>query len=313
MRGVCSRADAPAARHVLDRRARSRHRRGRRRGAVALVLGRLAVHLGAARRRRGRHAVGRGARAWAARARPAGGRGATPRRRSPACCAADPLAAVRQVGVVDARGGVAVHTGAECIPEAGDVTGEHWTCQANMMARATVPDAMSAAFARGGRRPRRAAHDRAGGRRGRGRRRPRPPVGRARSSRPAQGEPWQARDRPARRGPRRPDRRAAPPARPPARVRARRRGRRADGRGPRRRGRRRATCARPSSRPTPTSCCSGPGSRSRRAATSTAGADAVRRAASVHPGWLTLLERLSPEFAPSGAAVRARRSVSSGS
>ena len=59
---------------------------------------------------------------------------------------ADPLAAVRQVGVVDARGGVAVHTGADCIPEAGDVTGEHWTCQANMMARATVPDAMSAAF-----------------------------------------------------------------------------------------------------------------------------------------------------------------------
>ena len=35
-----------------------------------------------------------------------------------------------------------------------------------------------------------------------------------------------------------------------------------------------------------------------------AGADAVRRAASVHPGWLTLLDRLSPEFAPAGAAVR---------
>ena len=35
-----------------------------------------------------------------------------------------------------------------------------------------------------------------------------------------------------------------------------------------------------------------------------AGADAVRRAASVHPGWLTLLERLSPDFAPAGEAVR---------
>ena len=35
-----------------------------------------------------------------------------------------------------------------------------------------------------------------------------------------------------------------------------------------------------------------------------AGADAVRRAASVHPGWLMLLERLSPEFAPAGEAVR---------
>jgi uncharacterized Ntn-hydrolase superfamily protein len=36
-----------------------------------------------------------------------------------------------------------------------------------------------------------------------------------------------------------------------------------------------------------------------------AGADAVRRAAAVHAGWLTLLERLSPDFAPAGAAVRA--------
>ena len=35
-----------------------------------------------------------------------------------------------------------------------------------------------------------------------------------------------------------------------------------------------------------------------------AGTDAVRRAASVHPGWLTLLDRLSPEFAPAGEAVR---------
>jgi hypothetical protein len=35
-----------------------------------------------------------------------------------------------------------------------------------------------------------------------------------------------------------------------------------------------------------------------------AGADAVRRAALVNAGWLTLLERLSPEFAPAGDAVR---------
>ena len=62
--------------------------------------------------------------------------------------AADELAAVRQVGVVDARGGVAVHTGAECIPCAGDATGAYWTCQANMMASDTVPAAMSAAFER---------------------------------------------------------------------------------------------------------------------------------------------------------------------
>ena len=61
--------------------------------------------------------------------------------------AADPLAAVRQVAVIDARGGLATHTGADCIPEAGHVAGEHWSCQANMMERTTVPAAMSEAFA----------------------------------------------------------------------------------------------------------------------------------------------------------------------
>jgi uncharacterized Ntn-hydrolase superfamily protein len=59
---------------------------------------------------------------------------------------ADPLAVVRQVGVVDARGGVAVHTGPDCIAHAGHAEGAHWTCQANMMERETVPGAMSAAF-----------------------------------------------------------------------------------------------------------------------------------------------------------------------
>jgi uncharacterized Ntn-hydrolase superfamily protein len=61
---------------------------------------------------------------------------------------ADPLAPMRQLAAVDAHGGVAVHTGAECIPCAGDATGPHWSCQANMMARDTVPEAMSAAFKR---------------------------------------------------------------------------------------------------------------------------------------------------------------------
>src|SRR4051812_36984776 len=62
--------------------------------------------------------------------------------------AADPLAAVRQVGVVDTHGGVAVHTGPDCIACAGDAAGPHWSCQANMMERETVPAAMSAAFER---------------------------------------------------------------------------------------------------------------------------------------------------------------------
>ncbi len=42
-----------------------------------------------------------------------------------------------------------------------------------------------------------------------------------------------------------------------------------------------------------------------------AGVAAVRRAAAIHPGWLTLLDRLSPEVAPAAADVRAalRRSA----
>ena len=62
--------------------------------------------------------------------------------------AADPLAALRQVAVLDAGGGVSVHTGADCIVHAGHATGAHHSVQANMMARDTVPAAMSAAFER---------------------------------------------------------------------------------------------------------------------------------------------------------------------
>ena len=60
--------------------------------------------------------------------------------------AADPLSRVRQVGVVDARGGIAVHTGADCIPCAGHERGDGFSCQANMMTRDTVPAAMAEAF-----------------------------------------------------------------------------------------------------------------------------------------------------------------------
>jgi uncharacterized Ntn-hydrolase superfamily protein len=60
--------------------------------------------------------------------------------------AADPLAAVRQVAVIAPEGPVAVHTGADCIAHAGHVAGEDHSCQANMMERETVPTAMSAAF-----------------------------------------------------------------------------------------------------------------------------------------------------------------------
>ena len=63
-----------------------------------------------------------------------------------ALLAADGLRTVRQVGIVDARGGVAVSTGPDCIANAGDAAGATCSCQANMMERDTVPGAMSAAF-----------------------------------------------------------------------------------------------------------------------------------------------------------------------
>ena len=60
----------------------------------------------------------------------------------------DDAVAFRQIGVVDASGAVAVHTGGGCIPHAGDEVGDGFSCQANMMARDTVPAAMAHAFAR---------------------------------------------------------------------------------------------------------------------------------------------------------------------
>src|SRR5579875_554066 len=64
----------------------------------------------------------------------------------PGLVVADPDAAIRQVGVVDAAGRVATHTGSSCIAEAGHVSGDGWTAQANMMAEAGVPEAMGDAF-----------------------------------------------------------------------------------------------------------------------------------------------------------------------
>ena len=41
----------------------------------------------------------------------------------------------RQVAVVDAKGNVAAHTGANCIPFFGQHVGEGYSVQANMMAK----------------------------------------------------------------------------------------------------------------------------------------------------------------------------------
>jgi uncharacterized Ntn-hydrolase superfamily protein len=59
---------------------------------------------------------------------------------------ADPYREVRQVAMVDARGEVAVHTGKKCIPAAGDEAGDHFTCEANLMANDKVWPAMAAAY-----------------------------------------------------------------------------------------------------------------------------------------------------------------------
>jgi uncharacterized Ntn-hydrolase superfamily protein len=63
-----------------------------------------------------------------------------------AVLADDQLARFRQLGVVDASGHAASHTGDGCIPHAGHRTGDGYACQANIMAGTTVPAAMAAAY-----------------------------------------------------------------------------------------------------------------------------------------------------------------------
>jgi len=219
-----------------------------------------------------------------------------------AVLAPDELAAVRQVGVVDVRGGVAAHTGADCIPEAGHVAGEHWACQANMMARATVPDGMSAAFAAaGGDLAERlmialeGAEAEGGDVRGR--------QSAALLVTPAQGERWQARM----------DLRVEDHADPIAELRrllALQRAYELAGEADELMGAGRMDAAaemylRASGlAPQSDELLFWAGLAIAQRGDVAAGADAVRRAAKVHPGWLTLLERLSPEFAPAGEAVR---------
>lgn len=60
--------------------------------------------------------------------------------------AADESAEHRQVAMVDRTGAVAAHTGERCLREAGHRTGDGFSCQANMMVRPTVWDAMHDAY-----------------------------------------------------------------------------------------------------------------------------------------------------------------------
>ena len=63
-----------------------------------------------------------------------------------ALLAVDEHANVRQVGMVDANGVVANHTGNMSISEHCDIAGENFTVQANMMWKPTVCEAMVAAY-----------------------------------------------------------------------------------------------------------------------------------------------------------------------
>jgi uncharacterized Ntn-hydrolase superfamily protein len=216
--------------------------------------------------------------------------------------APDALAAVRQVGVVDVAGDVAVHTGSDCIREAGHVTGAHWSCQANMMARDTVPAAMSEAFAAadGALADRlmaalEAAEGQGGDVRGR--------QSAAMLVVPAEGEPWRARV----------DLRVEDHTAPLDELRRLLVLQRAyelagegdellaagrvDEAGDRYR---RAQELAPES----DELLFWAGLATAQAGDLQEGADAVRRAADVHPGWLTLLDRLSPDFAPAGDEMR---------
>jgi uncharacterized Ntn-hydrolase superfamily protein len=58
----------------------------------------------------------------------------------------DAGAPMRQVAIVDARGQVAVHTGRRCVQFAGDEVGRGFVCAANMMRNEGVPQAMARAF-----------------------------------------------------------------------------------------------------------------------------------------------------------------------
>jgi uncharacterized Ntn-hydrolase superfamily protein len=215
---------------------------------------------------------------------------------------ADPLGAVRQVGVVDKDGNVAVHTGPDCIPCAGDAIGAYWSCQANMMARDTVPAAMSAAFEHGeGDLASRlmaaleAAEGEGGDVRGR--------QSAALIVVPPEGEAWRTRV----------DLRVDDHEDPVAelqRLLALQRAYELAGRGDELMAgdqaveagalyRRAAELA-----PDSDELLFWSGLALANSGDLEAGVDAVRRAVAVHPGWATLLDRLSPDFAPAGEQVR---------
>jgi uncharacterized Ntn-hydrolase superfamily protein len=216
--------------------------------------------------------------------------------------AADPLAAVRQVAVIDNAGHLSAHTGADCIAHAGHVKGGDHSCQANMMARDTVPAAMSAAFKQAtGRLPDRllaalqAAEAEGGDIRGR--------QSAAMLVVPGEGEPWRrtvdlrVEDSPD-------------PLKELERLLTLQRAYDLAGAGDELLAAGRTDEAgelyteAAALAPDSDELLFWAGLARAQAGDLDAGVAAVRRAAEVNPDWLTLLARLSPEFAPAGEAVR---------
>lgn len=66
-----------------------------------------------------------------------------------ALVASDDHPEIRQVGVVDAEGRAAAHTGAQCIPAAGHHVGDGFTVQGNLLASDTCWPAMADAYQAG--------------------------------------------------------------------------------------------------------------------------------------------------------------------
>ena len=59
---------------------------------------------------------------------------------------ADTSKELRQLAVLDAKGNAAAYTGSRCIEPAGDISGNNFSCQANLMANDKVWPAMAKAF-----------------------------------------------------------------------------------------------------------------------------------------------------------------------
>jgi uncharacterized Ntn-hydrolase superfamily protein len=74
------------------------------------------------------------------------GRGASAEEALERVLAADPGRSVRQLGIVDARGGSASFSGDECTTWFGEATGPNFAAQGNMLIRGETVTAMAAAF-----------------------------------------------------------------------------------------------------------------------------------------------------------------------